>query len=1352
MKNALPLLLFPLLSVFHPSLNAQCDFTEVIITTTTVNWGEEVSWKILDEEDNLLADFEADADNSTYETTICLPDGCYLLHAMDSYGDGWNGGYVNFNIEEEVVEYALENGEEGLFAFGVNTTGCVVEIPGCTDPNAVNYNPLATIDDGSCTTIEGILEQQNITFLLESGPKDNRINWAIQNRGMPNPNNAFDSEEQFVMLLQDGILQTFTPGSMLEKEPYARYRNFFNLYAWWWPDAPSQETGWSWQILKGIRDSYFLPWADEEHGWATLFSISRTGGGGGAGVQPDTRTGDGLMFGTGWETLLHEFGHTMPQVPDEYSASGEWSNGNCWESANTTAFTVKDSIPWRNWIATSTELPTPYKEDQLDNIGAFEGALTNFFGCHRPTARGCYMGAGGFGEGYGNDLCPPCRQRVICHLYKYVDVIENPVPTQTNLEVSGNQSITFSAEIVKPEPNTQVYTWLLNGKVIAYGTESVEVSFGHCDQYELTLTVEDTTSWVRYDEHFDHIYPRPFESHTWQIEQTDIEEDNLNVVVNAENADCTGEATGSIEFNITGGTAPYSAIWEGEDIGLQHEALLPGVYQYWLVDANHCGERQEVIIEASNRLEVDVCTDFNNGWNAAVIVNGYDPNTLTYDWSNGSTTAQQSGLQNGNYTVSVTTPEACTVTQTIDLTTPEAPLMVDYQHFPSSLDENNGSAYLNIIGGQPSYSIRWYEKKARDLTAVIFESIDASGTNFDHFPEYAFDDDLFTKWLQLGDSGLWLRFHFPEGQVIQHYTVTSGDDVPSRDPKDWQVEGSMDGLEWEVLDIRQEVDFPERRQRKGFELDNNSAYHYYRFYVLANSGADAIQLQELEFIGLDPQEPFKYNPNADNKTVRQGLAPGAYQYLVQDENSSCDEQIINIQSVPEFMDGTLQVVQQSSCQVTIANPQTGFDYYWLADETGAEILGIGQNFRPPAGGNYWVAAVSPTSGAMSSNRTGFAVSMPSTPVVEETEEGILGVVNPEDGLVYYWYDAPCEGTLVHEGTTFTPGPGDAEYWVAAWWAEPFPEAIEPTEIPGMILRMDAADLDGDGELDNPAPISSSLYDWSFTPSNGWSDGSWFAFRGNQQNGLGVADFATIWYQCLQEGFSDYQTVIMAYQENALSWQGSAPFFGLDDLIPYSAAPDQQLYSDDAPATTLNGLTYLNGQESDPLNTPNPLEFSILAQTFTQPAGWTNCTDTHWEGKVGEILFYEQELNEEQLVGISEYLRRKWISTADLESQRTSILWEDGISSASEVDQVVELLVAPNPAGNHASLLIKNNASQVVKATLFNAFGQPLFQTSIAAEQQILKLDTWLYHLPQGIYTIRVLTDSGIQQSIAFIKT
>lgn len=105
----LPLTLLLVASLSHLA-TAQCDDTEVHITTTTVVWGAEVSWTILDESENAIASFQGSADNSTYDTTLCLPDACYLLHAQDSYGDGWNGGSANILIEGETLSYTLEQG------------------------------------------------------------------------------------------------------------------------------------------------------------------------------------------------------------------------------------------------------------------------------------------------------------------------------------------------------------------------------------------------------------------------------------------------------------------------------------------------------------------------------------------------------------------------------------------------------------------------------------------------------------------------------------------------------------------------------------------------------------------------------------------------------------------------------------------------------------------------------------------------------------------------------------------------------------------------------------------------------------------------------------------------------------------------------------------------------------------------------------------------------------------------------------------------------------------------------------------------------------------------------------------
>jgi hypothetical protein len=1087
-----------------------------------------------------------------------------------------------------------------------------------------------------------------------------------------------------------------------------------------------------------MRDAYFLPWTDEEHGWATLFSISRTGGGGGAGVQPETRTGDGLMFGIGWETLLHEFGHTMPQVPDEYTASGEWSGGNCWEGANTTGETFRENIPWRNWIEEDTPLPTPYTEEYLDHIGAFEGALTNYFGCHRPTARGCYMGAGGFGPGYGLELCAPCRQRVVCQLYRYVDVIENPIPANTDISIDGPETINFSADFVKPEPNTQVYSWYLNGELIAQGVEEIEVDFGLCNTYELTLTVEDTTSWVRYDEDFDHIYRRPFASRTWLIDQTETNQNSLSGDITPTPADCSGQATGQVDFLMIGGTPPYQAWYNGQNVGLQHTELEAGIYEYWITDANGCGIQGTVEVESTPLLEVGICSEFDQLWSAAVEIEGYDLSDLSIAWSNGDSGVSMDDVAPGDYSVSVTTPDLCTITHefTLDSQSSANPLNTSHTAFNSGAGLSNGAIYVEVDGGQPDYTIQWYDRYARDLTNGDPALSDASGSNFGHLPEMAFDNDLNTKWLQAAPSNIWIRFSFPDGKMITEYTITSGDDVEERDPTSWLLQGSFDGNNWTTLDTRNGEDFEERRQQKGYNLNNTTAYNFYRLLILANSGADATQLQEIELIGTDENEDFTYRPEFDNQWSRINLPTGDYRYEVNDGLLQCSKEVIPIISGDAFIAADLIVIQESECSVAIENPEPGHDYVWYGDEEGLLFLHSGTSFSPPYGGNFWVAAIDQNASVHSQNLKGFAVTMPDQPEVAEISNGILGIVDPKDELEYHWYTEECGEDPIHIGNEFSPT-ANQTYYVSAWWADPFPNPKEPTQVPGFMLKMDAADLNGNGIMDNPTPATSSLYDWSFTPGGAWEGGSWFAFRGNAQNGLGIVDFGTMWLQCFSPALQGYQTVIMAYEENPLSWKGSAPFFGMDTRMPYSAEPENALYSEAVPASTLNGDTWLNGALVNPTNTPNPLEFCVLGQTFTDPVGWTDCTDTHWEGKLGEILFFEDELEEDDMKGITEYLRRKWISTADLESRSTPIEWEGAVSVYEASNTEVESIhLYPNPTSQTLFFELDNEWKQeTLQARILDIHGR-IVQTEVHAFSNRIMMN--LEELVAGTYLLEVM--------------
>jgi hypothetical protein len=1186
--------------------------------------------------------------------------------------------------------------------------------------------------------INQIIAEQMIDTILYSGPKDNRINWAIQNRGSDNTNDEFTSLAEFSQAFEDDLFRTFDIDDVQAKAPYAQYRDFFNLYAFFWPDALSDSEGWNFNIIKGIRDTLFLPWANEETGWASFFSTTKFGGGGGAGVDRDNRVGDAKVFGMGWETFIHEFGHTMPGLLDEYSASGEWSGGQCWETPNTTGQLVWEDVPWRLWIDPSTPLPTPYTGDYLDEYGAFEGALTNFFGCHRPTARNCIMGAGGFGVDYGQDLCGPCVQRTICFLYKYVNVIENPFPASSILTVDGAETLTFSADILHPVPNTQVWQWTLNGEVIATGVESVDITFGGCDQYELKLSVLDTTSMIKYDPKFDEIYPRPYREHIWSIDQLAVNNYDLTADPQVTGADCTGGANGTVDFSISGGQAPYTWWQEGALQPQPLTDLAPGNYEVSVVDAAGCGLTVPFTVDQELLLRPQLCAALvGDNWTVEVEPENYPLGELTVQWSTGAIGPILENVPNGTYTATITTNGGCTVVRSLTLEDAPAPLSVSSTVFASEADMNTGRIYLDIAEGRSPYTIEWKDLPDGDVTAPNPDQTIASGDNFGHFPEMAFDDDLGTKWLHNIPSGAWIGYEIPGGAVVTAYAITSADDVPERDPKDWQLQGSFDGVTWQVLDQVLDHEFEERFERRGFVIDNTSAYNFYRLFVLENYGNSAIQLQELEFLGAAGDEELVGNPMASGLSTRIHLAPGQYAYYVKDQNQTLVSDTLQVKVETAFAAEELQVIQLSPCEVGIQSPLTDHEYVWFADQEGSRILHIGNSFQPSTSNNYYVRASTVNGGSLSSNTKGFAVQVAPAPEVTLQPDTGLAVVNPDPALEYYWYDQDACGSSIHNGTEYVPS-SNGTFYVAARSTTEYPDPIDPTTISGMVVRLDAADLNGDGEIDNPAPATSSLLDWTFSNGNFWHNGSWFAYRSNFQNGLGVADFGTIWLQRIENQEGPYQTYIMAYEENPLSFPHRAPFETLSSNFPRHE-DSTQLYSELTPSATLNGTTFLNGAQVDPLQTPNPMEFCILGTAMSQPTSFPLFyTDTHWEGKLGELILWDHALTPAEMQGVSEYLRRKWISTAELESVRTAVEWTD--ANAVVATPLMKTQIFPNPTQGQLQIA---GVDGIYSLEVLDMEGRLLLQRSEQRGTLVLSIE----HLPPGTYLVRLQTENGKHQIV-----
>lgn len=156
MNPVFQIFLIPLaLSLFGLQTQAQDCSLEAVATLTTQMWGSEISFTLSDDNGPILTE-EYFENYSIFTTTFCLDSvsGCLILEMNDSFGDGWNGAFLEISIPAlglPLGTFTLEEGSTEAVSFGVDCETETVEIEGCTDPTAFNYDPTATIDDGSCS-------------------------------------------------------------------------------------------------------------------------------------------------------------------------------------------------------------------------------------------------------------------------------------------------------------------------------------------------------------------------------------------------------------------------------------------------------------------------------------------------------------------------------------------------------------------------------------------------------------------------------------------------------------------------------------------------------------------------------------------------------------------------------------------------------------------------------------------------------------------------------------------------------------------------------------------------------------------------------------------------------------------------------------------------------------------------------------------------------------------------------------------------------------------------------------------------------------------------------------------------
>jgi hypothetical protein len=173
----------------------------------------------------------------------------------------------------------------------------------------------------------------------------------------------------------------------------------------------------------------------------------------------------------------------------------------------------------------------------------------------------------------------------------------------------------------------------------------------------------------------------------------------LSAAVSSGPVSCFGGNNGSAAVSVSGGTSPYTFVWNPTSQTTSTITNLPsGVYSVMVTDNNGCTATQSVTVTEPPQLTVNVtvnnhvtCFGGSNG-SATVTASGGVPG-YTYTWSpSGGSSPTASGLVPGTYFITVTDVNGCTSNQAVTITQPTQLTATVSSNNVSCNGGNNGSA------------------------------------------------------------------------------------------------------------------------------------------------------------------------------------------------------------------------------------------------------------------------------------------------------------------------------------------------------------------------------------------------------------------------------------------------------------------------------------------------------------------------------------------------------------------------------------------------------------------------------------------------------------------------------------
>ena len=186
----------------------------------------------------------------------------------------------------------------------------------------------------------------------------------------------------------------------------------------------------------------------------------------------------------------------------------------------------------------------------------------------------------------------------------------------------------------------------------------------------------------------------------------------MSLTCNKTDVTTNGGSDGTASVSATGGTSPYTYLWDSSETTSSISGKTAGTYTVTVTDDNGCTATCGSQINepgcnlTANANGTNVSCNGGTDGTASATASG-NTGAVTYLWSNNATTQNISGLAAGDYTVTVTETPTCTAVATYTVTEPTAISLTCSKTDVTTNGGSDGTVSVSATGGTSPYTYLW---------------------------------------------------------------------------------------------------------------------------------------------------------------------------------------------------------------------------------------------------------------------------------------------------------------------------------------------------------------------------------------------------------------------------------------------------------------------------------------------------------------------------------------------------------------------------------------------------------------------------------------------------------------------